>query len=280
MRRAPPDARNASSGRPGSARAACWPSSRDRRRREGARALGPLPLVRRGHHVLAGRRRSSRVPPASFRATTARRWPRSSARCSTDSAPTNADELRTIAAALSNLIGVPTTPRGTYTATEISQTELHWGIRRVLQLLARGTAAPADRRGSPLGRADAARADRATSPGQISRHGSLVLGTSRPELSEHGAPASSATATGVGSIAARAAAPTTSDALLADLLGVRGAGGSLRRARAARERGWQPALPRGDGADARPTQVSSTAKRWHRSEDGRRARRCRRASRR
>ncbi len=46
-----------------------------------------------------------------------------------------ADELRTMAAALSNLVGVPTTPRGTYTATAISQSELHWGIRRVLQLL-------------------------------------------------------------------------------------------------------------------------------------------------
>jgi class 3 adenylate cyclase/tetratricopeptide (TPR) repeat protein/CheY-like chemotaxis protein len=46
------------------------------------------------------------------------------------------DELRTIAAALSNLIGIPTTPRGTYVTSEISQAELHWGIRRALQLLA------------------------------------------------------------------------------------------------------------------------------------------------
>ena len=46
------------------------------------------------------------------------------------------DELRTIAAALSNLIGIPTTPRGTYVTSEISQSELHWGIRRALQLLA------------------------------------------------------------------------------------------------------------------------------------------------
>jgi class 3 adenylate cyclase/tetratricopeptide (TPR) repeat protein len=46
------------------------------------------------------------------------------------------DELRTIAAALSNLIGIPTTPRGTYASNEISQAELHWGIRRALQLLA------------------------------------------------------------------------------------------------------------------------------------------------
>jgi class 3 adenylate cyclase/tetratricopeptide (TPR) repeat protein len=46
------------------------------------------------------------------------------------------DELRTIAAALSNLVGSPTTPQGTYATAEISQGELHWGIRRTLQLLA------------------------------------------------------------------------------------------------------------------------------------------------
>jgi class 3 adenylate cyclase/tetratricopeptide (TPR) repeat protein len=46
------------------------------------------------------------------------------------------DELRTIAAALSNLIGSATTPHGTYATEEISQGELHWGIRRMLQLLA------------------------------------------------------------------------------------------------------------------------------------------------
>jgi class 3 adenylate cyclase len=45
------------------------------------------------------------------------------------------DELRTIASALSNLTGISTTPRGTYATSEISQAELHWGIRRALQLL-------------------------------------------------------------------------------------------------------------------------------------------------
>lgn len=49
----------------------------------------------------------------------------------------NLDELRTMAAAASNILGVATTPRGTYSATEITQAELHWGIRRILQLLAR-----------------------------------------------------------------------------------------------------------------------------------------------
>src|SRR2546421_7617573 len=50
------------------------------------------------------------------------------------------DELRTIASALSNLIGIPTTPRGTYATSEISQAELHWGIRRALQLRSRAEA--------------------------------------------------------------------------------------------------------------------------------------------
>ena len=48
----------------------------------------------------------------------------------------NRDELRTMAAALANLIAVPTTPLGTYSAERITQAELHWGIRRVLRLLA------------------------------------------------------------------------------------------------------------------------------------------------
>ncbi len=52
-------------------------------------------------------------------------------------ATTDVDELRTMAAALANLIGEPRTPRGTYSAADISQAELHWGIRRVLELLAR-----------------------------------------------------------------------------------------------------------------------------------------------
>jgi class 3 adenylate cyclase/tetratricopeptide (TPR) repeat protein len=55
-----------------------------------------------------------------------------------ESLPTeNEDELRTIAAALANLVGAPTTPRGTYSAETISQAELHWAIHRILPLLAR-----------------------------------------------------------------------------------------------------------------------------------------------
>jgi predicted ATPase len=46
------------------------------------------------------------------------------------------DELRTMAAALSNLLGAGTTPEGTYSTDEIGQAELHWGIRRFLELYA------------------------------------------------------------------------------------------------------------------------------------------------
>ncbi len=54
-----------------------------------------------------------------------------------ESLPTDrGDELRTIAASLANLIGVPRTPTGTYSAAQITQAELHWGVRRLLELLA------------------------------------------------------------------------------------------------------------------------------------------------
>ena len=46
------------------------------------------------------------------------------------------DELRTMAAALANLAGEERTPEGTYRVSEITQAELHWGIRRVLALIA------------------------------------------------------------------------------------------------------------------------------------------------
>ncbi|MGZ4800620.1 MAG: AAA family ATPase, partial [Acidimicrobiia bacterium] len=49
-----------------------------------------------------------------------------------DRIPTDdADEMRTIASALTNLVGVTAA-----SASEISQAELHWGIRRALELLA------------------------------------------------------------------------------------------------------------------------------------------------
>jgi class 3 adenylate cyclase/tetratricopeptide (TPR) repeat protein len=48
------------------------------------------------------------------------------------------DEVRTMAAAAANLLGVAKTPLATYSAEEIGQSELHWGVRRLLQLLASG----------------------------------------------------------------------------------------------------------------------------------------------
>ena len=49
---------------------------------------------------------------------------------------TDQDELRSIAAAVSNLAGIATTPRGQYSAAEIGKAELHWGVRRLLELRA------------------------------------------------------------------------------------------------------------------------------------------------
>ncbi|MDQ2952319.1 MAG: AAA family ATPase [Chloroflexota bacterium] len=46
------------------------------------------------------------------------------------------DELRTIASAVGNLLGMATTAAGTQVAGTILQAELHWGIRRLLELLA------------------------------------------------------------------------------------------------------------------------------------------------
>jgi predicted ATPase/class 3 adenylate cyclase len=49
--------------------------------------------------------------------------------------PPHHDDMRTMASALANLLGAPTTPKGTYHAEAITRSELHWGIRRVFQLL-------------------------------------------------------------------------------------------------------------------------------------------------
>jgi class 3 adenylate cyclase/tetratricopeptide (TPR) repeat protein len=46
------------------------------------------------------------------------------------------DQLRTIATAVANLVGAPRTPRGTYSAADIRVGELHWGVRRLFELLA------------------------------------------------------------------------------------------------------------------------------------------------
>ena len=96
---------------------------------------------------------------------------------------TDADELRTMAAALSNLLGIGTTPAGTYSVEQISQSELHWGIRRVFQL-------HASRDGLALVLEDLHWAE----PTLLELVGSLselaapllVVATGRPELAETG----------------------------------------------------------------------------------------------
>ena len=111
-------------------------------------------------------RRSSSRQPGSSRATTATRSSGSWTASST--LPTHdLDALRTIAAALSNVIGIPMTPRGTYAAGEIAQGRAALGTAK------RGSAPrrpPPDRlrvRGPALGGADTDRA--AQLPGCIER---------------------------------------------------------------------------------------------------------------
>ena len=95
------------------------------------------------------------------------------------------DELRTIAAALANLVGAPRTPAGTYSSAEISQAELHWGIRRLLELLA-------ERQQLVIVFEDLHWAEETlldllrfivdgTTPAPL-----LLIGTARPELAERG----------------------------------------------------------------------------------------------
>ncbi len=92
----------------------------------------------------------------------------------------NPDELRTMAAALANLIGVPTTPRGTYSADEISQAELHWGLRRVLQLLSRER--PIVLVFEDLHWAEPTLLELISSIAHVDRAPILVIATARPEF--------------------------------------------------------------------------------------------------
>ena len=105
-----------------------------------------------------------------------------------ESLPTeNRDDLRTIAAALANLLGEATTPAGTYSAAAITQAELHWGIRRLFELLA-------ERRPTVIVIEDLHWAE----PTLLdllalllegdSTVPLLVLGTARPEATETGSP--------------------------------------------------------------------------------------------
>src|SRR4051794_22970239 len=97
------------------------------------------------------------------------------------------DELRTLAAVVSNLAGVATTPLGTYSAAEIGQAELHWGIRRLLELRA-------EQRPTVVVLEDLHWAEQTLLDLISFVAGSdfgvplLVLGTARPEASDTGSP--------------------------------------------------------------------------------------------
>jgi len=138
-----------------------------------------------------------------------------------DGLPTDdADEVRTMAAALANLIGVPTTPRGTYSAGEISQAELHWGIRRTLQLLA--AKGPLVLVFEDLHWAELTLLDFLVSLEDV--HGDaayLVLGSARPELADD-SPAILAPTSTRSVIELEALSERESEALAADLLGGEG----------------------------------------------------------
>ncbi len=91
------------------------------------------------------------------------------------------DELRTMAVAMANLVAAPTTPRGTYSATEITRGELHWGIRRVFQLLAKRR--PVTLVFEDLHWAEPALVDLVTSFIELTDDAPiLVIGSARPEL--------------------------------------------------------------------------------------------------
>ena len=117
------------SARAGSCSPCAKPPSR-RARRTGAAASPTAKESRTGPSS-----RSSRASRAS-RTTTTRPRLHKVGRLLERLSTRNVDDLRTMATALSNLLGIAQTPRGAYATDQITQAELHWGIRRVLQLLA------------------------------------------------------------------------------------------------------------------------------------------------
>ncbi len=98
----------------------------------------------------------------------------------------NQDELRTIAAAVSNLVGVETTPLGTYSAAEIGKAELHWGIRRLLEL--RAARRPTVIVLEDLHWAEPTLLELLAFVGESTVGALLVLATARPEAKEKSSP--------------------------------------------------------------------------------------------
>ena len=119
--------------------------SRDRQeppgRRAGApgrarseRLLGPLPRVRRGHHVLAGgrdRKEAAGIAVSDDDRTSSRP---SSARCSSGS-DRRRGRAAEVAAAFAHLIGAPSDAARHLRGRGITRSELHWGVRRLFELL-------------------------------------------------------------------------------------------------------------------------------------------------
>jgi predicted ATPase/class 3 adenylate cyclase len=140
----------------------------------------------------------------------------------------NPDELRTMAAAAANLLGTETTPRGTYSATSISQAELHWGFRRIVELLAR-------RRPLVLVFEDLHWAEPTMLElvrfltGRDVEAPLLVVGTSRPELGDS-APGLLRSGERQHALVLDALPAEAGEALLAELLGDRAPGARTVRA--------------------------------------------------
>ena len=173
------------------------------------------------------------------------------------------DELRTIAAALSNLIGSPTTPHGTYATAEISQGELHWGIRRMLQLLA--SQEPTALILEDLHWAEPTLLDLIAyiiAPDDIESRLAIVCST-RPELAET-SPGFLGTDGRRRTIELGTLDSEQAAALLTDLLGDPALAKTPLRIVADHERRRKSPVPRGDGADAprpRPHRRGALAKR-------------------
>jgi class 3 adenylate cyclase/tetratricopeptide (TPR) repeat protein len=94
-------------------------------------------------------------------------------------------ELRTIGAALAHLIGAPVTPRGTSSAESITQRELHWGFRRLFELLAADC--PLVLVFEDLHWAEPTLLELLAFVGESSGAPILVLASARPELRDTGA---------------------------------------------------------------------------------------------
>ena len=241
---------HASSARRASGRAGCCAEFAERRRQDGATSTGDscLPygegitywpvteIVKSAAGILQSddrdddRREARRASSTDSRPTTATSCGRSRRHSRTSSAS------RRLHA-------------GTYTAGEISQAELHWGICGAASAARRRAA---DRRSivrrPPLGGADAARADLVHRRVDDVDARCSRSATARPELAET-APASSARMASGGRARAPHAGPTRRQPARASSRRP-GAGGDAVRIGADRERRRQPALPRGDGAHA------------------------------